>query len=82
MGLGIHNYQDQIQELCGQVTQPCKDALEPLGNNLGEAKDKVLDFLGNIKEKIMSLPWAFSSTADVEDNGHDADGCNGCNRAF
>ena len=31
MGLGIHKYQDQIQELSGQVTQPIKDALELLG---------------------------------------------------
>jgi hypothetical protein len=68
LGLGIHKYQDQIQELSGQVTQPIKDALEPLGNNV---KDKILVFLGNVKEKVTSLPWAFSST---EDNGHSADG--------
>ena len=74
LAFGIHKYQDQIQELSGQVTQPIKDALEPLGNNLGEVKDKILDFLGNIKEKVMSVPLAFSSTADVEDNGHSDNG--------
>ena len=58
MGLGIHKYQDQIQELSSQVTQPIKDALEPLGPYLGEAKDKILVFLGDIKEKVMSLPLA------------------------
>ena len=34
---------------------------------LGKAKDKILVFLGDIKEKVMSLPSAFSSTADVQD---------------
>ena len=58
MGLGIHKYQDQIQELSSQVTQPIKDALEPLGPYLGEAKDKILVFLGDIKDKVMSLPLA------------------------
>ena len=56
--LGIHKYQDQVQELSSQVTQPIKDALEPLGPYLGEAKDKILVFLGDIKEKVMSLPLA------------------------
>jgi hypothetical protein len=63
LGLGIHKYQDQIQELSGQITQPIKDALESLGPylaHLGEAKDKILVILGNIKEKVMSLPSAFS----------------------
>jgi len=32
--------------------------LEPLGPYLGEAKDKILVFLGDIKEKVMSLPLA------------------------
>ena len=58
LGLGIHKYQDQIQESSGQITQPIKDALEPLGPYLGEAKDKILVFLGDIKEKVMSLPFA------------------------
>jgi hypothetical protein len=61
LGLGIHKYQEQIQELSSQVTQPIKDALETLGPYLGEAKDKILVFLGNIKEKVMSLPSAFST---------------------
>ena len=74
LAFGIHKCQDQIQELSEQVTQPIKDALEPLGNNLGEVKNKIFDFLGNIKEKFMSLPWAFSSTTDVEDNGHSDNG--------
>ena len=64
MGLGIHKYQDQIQELSGQVTQPIKDALEPLGPFLAEAKDKILAFLGDIKEKITSLPSAFSTESE------------------
>ena len=62
MGLRIHKYQDQIQELRSQVTQSIKDALEPLGPYLGEAKDKILVFLGDIKEKVMILPlsvWIF-----------------------
>ena len=67
MGLGIHIYQDQIQELSGEVTQPIKDALEPLGPYLGEAKDKILVFLGDIKEKVMSLPSAFSTEPELEE---------------
>ena len=63
MGLGIHIYQDQIQE----VTQPIKDALEPLGPFLGEAKVKILVLLGDIKEKVMSLPSAFSTEPELEE---------------
>ena len=62
MGLRIHKYQDQIQELRSQVTQSIKDALEPLGPYLGEAKDQILVFLGDITEKVMILPlsvWIF-----------------------
>ena len=59
MGLGIHKYQDQIQELgshAAQATQLIKDAFGVLSLRLGEAKNKIL--------------VAFSSTADVqEDNG-------------
>ena len=58
MGLGIHKYQDQIQELgshAAQATQLIKDAFGVLSLHLGEAKDKIL--------------VAFSSTADVEDTG-------------
>ena len=53
LGLGIHKYQDQIQELSSLVTQPIKDALETLGLYLGEAKDKILVF--------MNLPSADST---------------------
>ena len=78
LGLGIHKYQDQIQELSSQVTQPIKGAFGVLGLHLGEAKDMILVFLDDLKEKVMSLPSAFSSTAEVEDNepdnGHSADG--------
>ena len=66
-GLGIHKYQDQIQELSGQITQPIKDALEPLGPYLGEAKDKILVFLGDIKEWVMNLPSAFSTEPESEE---------------
>jgi hypothetical protein len=52
LGLGILKYQDQVQEFSGQVTQPIKDALELLGPYLGEAKDKILVSLANIKEKV------------------------------
>ena len=38
-----------------------------LGLNLGQAKDKILFFLNDIKEKVMSLPSVFSSTP-VQDN--------------
>ena len=69
MGLGIHKYQDQIQELSSQVTQPIKEAFGVLGLHLGEAKDKILVFLDDLKEKVMSLPSAFSSTADDQDTG-------------
>ena len=69
MGLGIHKYQDQIQELSSQVTQPIKGAFGVLGLHLGEAKDMILVFLDDFKEKVMSLPSAFSSTAEVQDDG-------------
>ena len=69
MGLGIHKYQDQIQELSSQVTQPIKDAFGVLGLHLGEAKDKILVFLDDLKGKVMSLPSALSSTADDQDTG-------------
>jgi len=67
LGLGIHRYQDQIEELSSQVTQPIKDALEPLGPYLEEAKDKILFLLGDIKEKVMSLPSAFSTEPQSEE---------------
>ena len=38
-----------------------------LGLNLGQAKENILVFLNNLKEKIMSLPSIFSSTP-VQDN--------------
>ena len=38
-----------------------------LGLHLGQAKDKILVFLSDIKEKVMSLPSVFSSTP-VQDN--------------
>ena len=41
LGLGIHKYQDQIQELSRQVTQLIKDSFGVLGLHLGEAKDKI-----------------------------------------
>ena len=67
MGLGIHKYQDQIQELSSQVTQPIKDAFGVLGLHLGEAKNKILVFLDDLKEKVTSFPLAFSSTVDDQD---------------
>ena len=57
LGLGIHKYQDQIQELgshAAQATQLIKDAFGVLSLHLGEAKDKIL--------------VAFSSTADVQED--------------
>ena len=73
LGLGIHKYQDQIQELTGQVTQPIKDALGPylaaFGAYLASGKDNVLVFLGDVKEKVLNLPSTFSSTSDVQDTG-------------
>ena len=69
LGLGIHKYQDQIQELGSQATQPIKDALGVMGLHLAEAKDKILVFLDDLKEKIMSLPLPFSRTADDQDTG-------------
>ena len=64
LSLAILKYQDQIMEMSNQVTQPIKDAL-------GKTFCKILDFLGDVKEKVMSLPSAFwsteQSTADVQD---------------
>ena len=74
LGLGIHKYQDQIQELGSQATQPIKDALGVLGLHLAEAKDKILVFLDDLKEKIMSLPLPFSSTANDQDTGASTSG--------
>ena len=69
MGLGIHKHQDQIQELSRQVTQPIKGAFGVLGLHLGKAKDMILVFLENLKERVMGLPSAISSTAEIQDNG-------------
>ena len=38
-----------------------------LGLNLGQAKDKILVFLSDTKEKVMSFPSVFSTTP-VQDN--------------
>ena len=38
-----------------------------LGLSLGQAKDKILVFLSDIKEKVMSLPSFFSSTSVQDD---------------
>ena len=51
LSLAILEYQDQIMEMSGQVTQAIKDAY-------GETSRKILDFLGDVKEKVMSLPLA------------------------
>ena len=67
LGLGIHKYQDQIQEVSSQV-------FDWLGLHLGEAKDKILVFLDDLKEKVMSLPLASSSTADDQDTGASTSG--------
>ena len=67
LGLGIHKYQDQIQESTGQITQSIKDAYEPLGPYLGEAKAKMLGFLDDVKQKVMSFPSAFSTEPEPEE---------------
>lgn len=67
LGLGIHKYQDQIQESSGQITQSIKDAYEPIGPYLGEAKAKILGFLDDVKQKVMSLPSAFSTEPEPEE---------------
>ena len=69
MGLGIHKHQHQIQELSSQITQSIKGAFGVLGFHLRKAKDMILVFLENLKEKVMGLPSAFSSTAEFQDNG-------------
>ena len=74
LGLGIHKYQDQIQELGSQATQPIKDAFGVLALHLGEAKDRILVCLDDLKEKIMSLPLPFSGTADDQDTGASTSG--------
>ena len=60
LSLAILEYQDQIMEMSGQVTQAIKNAY-------GETSRKILDFLGDVKEKVMSLPSAFWTT-DVQEN--------------
>ena len=76
LGLGIHKYQDQIQELDNQITQSIKDTLEPLGPYLEEAKAKILGFLGpkhrisrTIRRslQVLSLPSAFSTEPESEE---------------
>ncbi len=64
LSLAILKYQDQIMEMSGEVTRPIKDALE-------ETFGKILNFIGDVKDKVMSLPSSFYSTeeytADVQD---------------
>ena len=67
LGLGIHKYQDQIQESSDQITQSIKDAYEPLGPYLGEAKAKMLGFLDDVKQKVMSFPSAFSTEPEPKE---------------
>ena len=49
MGLGIHKYQEQIQELSVQVTQPIKDAMGGLG----------LIFGGDVQDSGASTPYVY-----------------------
>ena len=60
LSLAILENQDLIMEMSGQVTQAIKDAS-------GATSRKILDFLGDVKENVMSLPSAFWTT-DVQDN--------------
>ena len=60
LSLAILENQDLIMEMSGQVTQAIKDAS-------GATSRKILDFLDDVKEKVMSLPSAFWTT-DVQDN--------------
>ena len=63
LGLGILKYQDQIQEL---VIQPIKDALEIFGAYYGEAKDKILGLLADIKETAMSFKYKIKDGLELE----------------
>ena len=47
--MGIHKYQDQIQELSGQVTELIKDAFGGLGLILGE----------DVQDTGASTPYVF-----------------------
>ena len=49
LGLGIHKYQDQIQELGSQATQPIKDAFGGLGFILGEG----------VQDTVASTPYVY-----------------------
>ena len=60
LSLAILENQDLIMEMSGQVTQAIKDSS-------GATSRKILDFLDDVKEKVMSLPSAFWTT-DVQDN--------------
>ena len=49
LDLEIHKYQDQIQELCCQITQPIKDAFGGLGLILGEG----------VQDTVASTPYVY-----------------------
>ena len=77
LSLAILKYQDQIIEMSGEVTQPIKDAL-------GETFGKILDFLGDVKERVMSLLSSFSGTEQctADDQATEASTIKNTTRSF
>ena len=69
LGFGIYNHQDEIQELSGQVTQSINEALRSLSIFVlcPLLLWEITVFLGDFKEKFLSCPSVFYSTADVQD---------------
>ena len=71
MGLGIHKHQHQIQELSSQITQSIKGAFGVLGFHLRKAKDMILVFLENLKEKVIAIRQ--EGTAALNRMSHDVE---------
>ena len=69
LGFGIYHYQDQIQELSCQVTQAIKEVLRAWSIFVlcPVLIWEILVFLTDFKEKILSCPSVFYSTAEVQD---------------
>ena len=75
LGVGIFNYQDQIQELSGKVIQAIKEALRAMSIFVlfPLLLWEIMVFLADFKEKILSCPSVFSCTADVQDTSTQTD---------
>ena len=52
LGIGIYNYQDEVQEFANKVIEKTMGLAEA-------AKEKILSLLGEMKEKIMNVQYPF-----------------------